>query len=55
MLINKKPILPSSNEIKQNPPSRSAKLRYGIKTNNNCEFNELREKFKNLTDIEDLK
>ena len=54
-LINKKPILPSSNEIKQNPPSRSAKLRYGIKTNNNCEFNELREKFKNLTDIEDLK
>ncbi len=54
-LINKKPILPSLSEIKQNPPSRSAKLRYGIKTNNNCDFNDFREKFKNLTDIEDLR
>ena len=26
-LIKKKPILPSSSEIRQNPPSRSAKLR----------------------------
>ena len=54
-LINKKPILPSANEIKQNPPSRSAKLRYGIKTNDKCDFNELREKFKNLIEIEDLR
>ena len=46
-LINKKPILPSANEIKENPPSRSAKLRYGIKTNDKCDFNELREKFQN--------
>ena len=38
-LINKKPILPSSTEISQNPPSRSAKLRYGIKTNNKFETN----------------
>ena len=45
-LINKKPILPSLNEIKQNPPSRSAKLRYGIKINKKCDFNEFREKFK---------
>ena len=54
-LINKKPILPSNSEIRQNPPSRSAKLRYGIKTNNKCDFTELREKFKNLTDVEALR
>ncbi len=54
-LINKKPILPSINEIKQNPPSRSAKLRYGIKINKNCEFSDFRKKFKYLTDIEDLR
>ena len=54
-LINKKPIFPSLSEIKQNPPSRSAKLRYGIKTNDKCDFNEFREKFKNLIDVEDLR
>ena len=54
-LINKKPILPSANELKQNPPSRSAKLRYGIKTNDNCDFNEFRQKFKNLTEVENLR
>ena len=54
-LINKKPILPSNSEIRRNPPSRSAKLRYGIKTNDNCNFSELREKFKNLTDVEALR
>ena len=54
-LINKKPILPSANEIKQNPPSRSAKLRYGIKINDNCDFNEFRQKFKNLIEVENLR
>ncbi len=54
-LINKKPILPSLSEIKQNPPSRSAKLRYGIKTNNKCDFKEFREKFNNLINVEDLR
>ena len=54
-LINKKPILPSINEVKKNPPSRSAKLRYGIKVKNNCEFGDLRKKFKYLTDIEELR
>ncbi len=54
-LINKKPILPSSNEISQNPPSRSAKLRYGIKTKNKCDFSEFREKFNNLINVEDLR
>ena len=53
-LINKKPIFPSSDEIKKNPPSRSAKLRYAIKTNHNCEFKEFREKFKNLISVEDF-
>ena len=54
-LINKKPILPSLSEIRQNPPSRSAKLRYGIKTNDKCDFSEFREKFKNLINIENLR
>ena len=54
-LINKKPILPSLSEIKKNPPSRSAKLRYGIKTNDKCDFSEFREKFRNLINIEDLR
>ena len=54
-LIDKKPILPSSSEIKKNPPSRSAKLRYGIKINKNCDFNDFREKFKNLIKVEDLR
>ena len=54
-LINKKPILPSSSEISQNPSSRSAKLRYGIKTNNKCDFSDFREKFNNLINVEDLR
>jgi 16S rRNA (cytosine1402-N4)-methyltransferase len=54
-LINKKPILPSSSEISQNPPSRSAKLRYGIKTNNKCDFSDFREKFNNLINVEELR
>ena len=52
-LIKKKPIFPSKNEIKINPQSRSAKLRYAIKDEN---FSELKtdifEKFKYLLDIE---
>ena len=54
-LINKKPILPGDNEIKQNLPSRSAKLRYGIKTKDICDFNDFRNKFKSLIDVEDLR
>ncbi len=54
-LINKKPIFPGLSEIKKNPPSRSAKLRYGIKTNDKCDFSEFREKFKNLINIENLR
>ncbi len=54
-LINKKPILPSTDEVKQNPPSRSAKLRYGIKISDKCDFNEFRQKFKNLMEVESLR
>ena len=37
-MIKKKPILPSLKEIKENPPSRSAKLRYAIKKQNFYDF-----------------
>jgi len=53
-LINKKPIIPSINEIKFNPASRSAKLRYGIKLNNHSDFSEFTKKFNYLLDIENL-
>ena len=54
-LINKKPITPSNTELKLNPPSRSAKLRFAIKTNHETNFEEFFRKFKKLTDIEELK
>ena len=54
-LIQKKPIIPNLNELKKNPPSRSAKLRYAIKINDKCEFDEFKKKFKYLTDVENLK
>ena len=50
----KKPIIPSNEEIKINPPSRSSKLRYAIKINEKCNFTELKQKFKYLTDIENF-
>ena len=54
-LKKKKPIIPNINELKVNPPSRSAKLRYAIKINDKCEFDEFKKKFKYLTDVESLK
>ncbi len=54
-LKQKKPIVPDFNELKKNPPSRSAKLRYAIKINKNCEFDDFVKKFKFLTDVENLK
>ena len=54
-LINKKPIIPSANEIKENPPSRSAKLRYVIKKEEFYNFEtDILDKFKHLIDIENL-
>ena len=52
-LISKKPILPSSIEVKQNPPSRSAKLRYAVKKYEFYNFEtDILNKFKYLIDIE---
>ena len=54
-LPQKKPITPSSQEIKENQPSRSAKLRYIIKNDNSYEIDtDLVEKFSNLLEIEKL-
>ena len=49
-----KPITPNQKEIKINPPSRSAKLRYAIKIKENQNFDELINKFSYLLDIENL-
>jgi len=53
-LIKKKPIVPSEKEIKLNASSRSAKLRYGMKLNNDSDFSEFFIKFKYLLDVENL-
>ena len=51
----KKPILPSSKELNENPPSRSAKLRYLIKKENIYEIEtDVLEKFKHLIELENL-
>ena len=54
-LTQKKPIIPSSNEIKINPPSRSAKLRFAFKLENGCDFTKFVNNFNYLKDIENLK
>ena len=52
-VFTKRPILPSPKEIKENPPSRSAKLRYAIKKHDFYEFEtDILDKFKYLIDIE---
>ena len=54
-IIHKKPITPSEKEIKENPPSRSAKLRYVIKKENFYDLEtDLIDKFKFLIDIENF-
>jgi len=53
-LIDKKPIIPKEREININPASRSAKLRYGIKLNNNSNFSELIKKFNHFLETENL-
>ena len=51
----KKPIIPSEKEIKKNPPSRSAKLRYLIKKEDFFEIeNDILEKFWYLLEIENF-
>jgi len=54
-ILKKKPITPSSEELRENIPSRSAKLRYIIKKNNSYNFeSDILEKFKNLLEIENF-
>ena len=54
-LIKKKPIIPSAKEIKENIPSRTAKLRYVIKKNDFFDFEtDIYNKFENLIKIEDF-
>ena len=53
--VIKKPIVPSDKEIRENPPSRSAKLRYVIKKEDFFDFEtDILDKFKHLIDIENL-
>ena len=52
-LINRKPIKPSIQEIKENLPSRSAKLRFAIKEKNILNFKtDILDKFNYLIEIE---
>ena len=53
-IIEKKPITPQKQEIKVNPASRSAKLRYGIKLNNHIDFSQFLKKFNYLLEVENL-
>ena len=55
LMKEKKPIIPSSKEISENLPSRSAKLRYVIKKKDFYKFEtDIKKKFQNLLDIENL-
>jgi len=52
-LIQKKPILPSHEEVSENPPSRSAKFRYAIKKSDFYNFDtDIESQFRNLIEIE---
>ena len=54
-LIEKKPKTPTSKELEENTPSRSAKLRYVIKKSNFYEFKtDIFKKFEHLIEIENL-
>ena len=53
--VSKKPIVPSKKEIMENPPSRSAKLRYVIKKKDFYGINtDILEKFNYLIELENL-
>ncbi len=54
-MVKKKPIVPSIKEIKENFPSRSAKLRYIVKKNNSYNFEtDICKKFESLLKIENF-
>jgi len=52
-VIQKKPIIPSDDELTKNPPSRSAKFRYAIKRTDFYNFDtDVEEQFRNYIEIE---
>ena len=54
-LIKRKPITPNDEELNENPPSRSAKLRYAVKKTDFFDFEtDIEDKFKNLIEIENF-
>ena len=54
-MVEKKPLTPSAKELRENTPSRSAKLRYVIKKNDFYNFEtDIIKKFKTLLDIENF-
>jgi 16S rRNA (cytosine1402-N4)-methyltransferase len=54
-MVEKKPITPSSKELKENAPSRSAKLRYIIKKEDSYNFEtDIYKKFEYLIEIENF-
>jgi 16S rRNA (cytosine1402-N4)-methyltransferase len=54
-MVKKKPIMPSSKELKENIPSRSAKLRYMIKKDDFYDFeSDIFKKFEHLIEIENF-
>ena len=54
-LKKKKPIIPSAKEIKDNVPSRTAKLRYVVKKSNFFDFEtDINDEFENLIRIENF-
>ena len=54
-LVKKKPITPSDDELNENPPSRSARLRYVIKKKDFFDFEtDIESQFKNLIEIENF-
>ena len=54
-LIQKKAIIPSDKEVSENLPSRSAKLRFGIKKSDFYDFEtDILDQFKHLIEIENL-
>ena len=55
ILNQKKAIVPTDKEVNENLPSRSAKLRYGIKKSNFYDFEtDILDQFKNLIEIENF-
>ena len=55
LMPKKKAITPTEKEIKENPPSRSAKLRYVIKKQNFYDFEtNILDKFKHLIEVENF-